>query len=816
MNTPMLRQYASIKEGYPDAILFFRLGDFYEMFLDDAKVAAKELQLTLTGRGKDENRVPMCGIPYHAADQYVAKLTHRGFKVAICEQVEDPATAKGITRREVVKVITPGTTLQPECLDHTASHFLASVICHTNGKTGLAYADVSTGHFYVTAFESLLAAMGFLDRLDAKELLVPVGFSESITVPTTSFSPLPTLEAHQRLCQFWQIQALSAWGIEADHAALPAAWAIMDYVRNTQKDHPVQMTRLQRVRTEDVMAMDAATLRNLELIWPIYPDQRRNTLFWALNDTKTAMGARLLKHWIAHPLRDPDTINSRLDAVGSALSDRLTREEIRELFTQLNDIERLSTRILSEKDNPRDCIALKNTLEALRELPAIIRHLSGTQFEAFSGQLSVLFESDAPLTLLICKIRTALREDAPATTRDGGYIQAGYSADLDQLLRTFADIRDWIGSIEEIERQATGIKTLKLGFNRVFGYYLEISKTQSVNAPEHYIRKQTLANAERYITPELKDKETILLNGEEKQRQLEVSLFVALLTVVRDCVPALKTLADIIAQVDVLQSLASTAQKHNYTRPILMPQGDRVLAIENGRHPVLERHNNTFIPNTVRLDGEFCRFMLITGPNMAGKSTLMRQVALLTVMAQMGGYVPAKQMSWSPVDQLFTRIGALDNLYFGQSTFMVEMLEAANILHNATANSLIVLDEIGRGTSTFDGMSLAAAIAEHLHKTIGARTLFATHYHELTVLAQLLRGLRNYTMKITEKGGNIVFTHILEEGVADKSYGIHVAQMAGLPDTVISKASQLLTGFESEGIRYLATAVNKPQQLPLF
>lgn len=818
--TPMLRQYLEIKSGYQDAILFFRLGDFYEMFLEDAKVASKELELTLTGRGKDENRIPMCGVPHHASETYIARLVAKGYKVAICEQVEEATAGKGITKREVVKVITPGTVLGQGMLEETENNYLFAVASIPNtSRFGVSFVDITTGEFRLFVAQTRADLMACVTRLNPKEVVIQEGedleLGEGILITPMSFSD--SSRSENALLQHFRLNSLSAFGIDPLKEAFPAAWALLSYVISTQKHAVPQVAALLPFHSTQTLQMDRVTLKNLELTESREKNQSTETLFWVLNDTKTAMGARKLKAMIRNPLVDEEAITHRWDALDALKNDLLSREEIRDCLAPVYDLERLVARVVSDHHNPRDLIALKQSIQAVADLPSILPHLSGKLMQDFEAFFASFQTPDSPYKKIITLIETSIQEDSAAHIREGNVIKPGFSQVLDELLLSFKTVKDWIGALEEVEREATGIKSLKVGFNRVFGYYIEVPQSQSGAVPEHYIRKQTLANAERYMTPELKEKEIVLLHGEEKQRACEVQIYEDIVREVKTHIGALQRLAQQLSLLDALQSLASVAQKNGYCRPVFAPQSARQFSVKMGRHPVLEKKKtSSFIPNDLEMNENTQSFILITGPNMAGKSTLMRQVALWVVMAQMGSFVSASSMTFSVVDQLFTRIGALDNLYFGQSTFMVEMLETASIINNASASSLIILDEIGRGTSTYDGMSIAVAVTEHLHTQIGARTLFATHYHELTSLEHNLKGLKNFNMQILETKEDIVFTYKLIAGPADKSYGIHVAKMAGLPSSVVSRANGVLQGLESHGLQYLKPApkLNQPSLFP--
>jgi DNA mismatch repair protein MutS len=828
LDTPMLHQYQSIKNHHQDAILFFRLGDFYEMFLEDAIIASKALDLTLTGRGKDENRVPMCGIPYHASESYIAKLVTQGFKVAICEQVEDASASKGLTKRDVVKIITPGTLLSPLVLDETENNFiLAATHLGKTNEIGASLLDLSTGDFRLLTltpaeFDSILAALPISEIITNVEapiasLSIPEGLKSTHPlghILQNSMSFLSPKSAETQLTQFFHRHASASFGWETDQNALPAAWALLEYVTHTQKTPLTQITKLTAWNRKRSMMMDRVTLKNLELTESREKHHKTGSLFWVLDYTKTPMGARQLKSMIKNPITDLSVLEKRLDAVESILGDLECREEIRLALSQIGDLERLIARLVSDHQNPRDCLALKAALEASLHMGSILEPLKSDIFEKMTAFFKKAAHPQSPTQKIATLIKSSIRDDAPVTTRDGNIIKLGYSEELDQLVASFSEIRAWIQNLEQVERDATGIKSLKVGFNKVFGYYLEVPKSQVQSVPETYIRKQTLANAERYITPDLKEKETILLHAEEKQLQLELTLFQEIITAIQQETETLQRWALNLARLDALQSLATAAQKHHYTRPKFAAPETQSLILKNSRHPILERNSDApFISNSINMNQD-TSFILLTGPNMAGKSTLMRQIALTIVMAQMGSFVPADEAILSVVDQLFTRIGALDNLYFGQSTFMVEMLETASILHNATENSLIILDEIGRGTATYDGMSIACAVSEHIHSTTQARTLFATHYHELTSLDTKLERLKNFKMDVIETETGIVFPHTCSAGPADKSYGIHVAKMAGLPENVIDRASEILNRIESQGNALKEAGM--PIQLSLF
>lgn len=817
-DTPMLKQYQEIKKNYQDTILFFRLGDFYEMFLDDAKTASKELDLTLTGRGKEENRVPMCGIPYHAANNYIYRLTNKGYKVAICEQVEDPRLAKGLTKREVVKIITPGTVLEPSALDEKEHNFLLAFMPVKDQGFAGGFIDVTTGDFFSFTVQDQISLESQIDHINAKEILLPENYQTKFTkdVLVTYFDPLEIREAEKNLIKFFKAKSLSIYGLDDNEKSLPSLWAIINYLKTNQKNALAHITKITPVNTKS-MFLDQVTRKNLELTESLYKKDRKGTLFWALDETKTAMGARNLKQLLKTPLLDLKEINNRLDALEELKVNFTVREEIRAVLNKTPDFERMIARIVLEENNPRDLLSLKEALLNLKNISPLLNKFNKScllqEFNAFFAEFE---KPDSQYLALIDLIEKSIVENAPALIKDGNFIKESFSPELKELKESFQNIKEWLQTLEDRERVRTNIKSLKVGYNKIFGYYIEIYKSYEKSAPPEYIRKQTLVNAERYITPELKEKESVLLNGEEKQKQLEIKIFKDLLIAIKAYILPIQHLAKIISHLDLFQALATVAQKYDYVRPEFVDSKEKVLAFKESRHPVLERNLNLhFIPNDLEMNAKENRFILITGPNMAGKSTLMRQIALSVIMAQIGSFVPASQAKLSLVDKLFTRIGALDNLYFGHSTYMVEMLETASILNNATEASLIILDEVGRGTSTFDGMSIACSISEYIHNAIKARTLFATHYHEITVLEKQLLGFSNFHMEIMENNGSLVFKYKFNRGQADKSYGVHVAEMAGLPKKVIDKAKVILAGFEEQGINYLQYNI-RAEQLSLF
>lgn len=786
--TPMMRQYLAIKEQYPDALLFFRLGDFYELFFDDAVTAARELEITLTGRDGGSGRVPMCGVPHHSAEQYIRQLIDKGYKVAICEQMEDPKTAKGVVRREVVRVITPGTFIEGHSLAGHENHYLAAVSGDADGRLALAVCDVGTGDFYVTEAEDAQALYDELAAYAPREVLLDEQAASRVSRRT--------------LKQLWGA-AVTEWNGESDAARdavrariqgevadgpVRAATCLVTYLEATQKRTLAHITRIVPYRARQFLQLDASARRNLELVETIRGKERKGSLLWLLDRTMTAMGARLLRRWLDKPLLDRRAIEQRLDAVQFFYDHLPLRLEVREHLKGVYDLERLAGRIAFGSANARDLVQLRRSLEAAAELLA--------QLADAGGPLAQWARETDTCSDVAAAIAEALVDDPPPTITEGGMIREGYHARLDELRRASREGKAWIAELEAREREATGIKSLKVGYNRVFGYYIEVSKPNLHLVPlDRYERKQTLANAERFVTPELKEKEALILEAESSLVDLEHELFCALRDRVKGHLVRLQALARRIAELDVLQALADVSAERGYVRPELADDGP--LVIEEGRHPVVEATltDGAFVPNDVRLDDER-PILLITGPNMAGKSTYMRQVALIVILAQMGCFVPAKRARIPIVDRIFTRIGASDDLAGGQSTFMVEMVETRAALLGATKKSLLLLDEIGRGTSTYDGMALAQAVIEYLHDRVGAKTLFSTHYHELTALGERLPGVVNVHAACSEQDGKVIFLHKILPGKADKSYGIHVAERAGLPPELIERARAILAELE--------------------
>jgi DNA mismatch repair protein MutS len=800
--TPMMKQYNELKEQVPDALLFFRLGDFYEMFGDDALVAAKELEITLTGRGQGEKRSPMCGVPYHSVQPHISKLISRGFKVAICEQTEDPALAKGIVKRDVVKIITPGTVLEESMLSEKSNNFLMA-LAFSGDKASLAYIDISTGEFRALDIEEgdierLLRDE--IERVSPAEVLVSTdaleknaslkAFLEARAIPFTPYNMKDIFDAQlarEKLLRHFSLSSLEAFGFSGAELSLCAASAVVDYLKETQKVKLFHINAIKKYRTGNFMYIDPATRRNLELVQTIRDRSFQGSLLWILDRTATPMGARLLRSWILFPLRERAAAEERLDAVDELFKDQLLRRDMEDALKDIRDIERLTGKISSASANARDLTALKESLSKIPGIKAMLSKCASPALKKTAG-----FSDMAEVFSLI---DAAIADDPPFVLRDGGLIKKGFSAELDELNDASRKGKEWISSLEDEERARTGIKSLKVGFTKVFGYYIEVSSTNLKYVPQDYIRKQTLVNCERFITPDLKDKESMILNAQERSVEMEHSIFCGVRDKVAQYSKDLQHAAACIAEIDALLSLANVAVSENFKRPALAGKG--TLVIKDGRHPVAEKTlgQHLFVPNDTLMD-DSSRFLLITGPNMAGKSTYMRQVALIVLLAQIGSFVPASSAQIPVVDRIFTRVGAFDDLYAGQSTFMVEMLETANILNNATKDSLIVIDEIGRGTATFDGMSIAKAVAEHIHSKIGAKTLFATHYHELTTLEDKFKGIKNVNVSVKDEGDDIIFLHKIVDGPADKSYGIHVAKLAGLPQSVVSRAKEVYDTLE--------------------
>ena len=805
--SPMMEQYISIKKNYEDCILFFRLGDFYEMFFDDAKLGSKELELTLTGKNcGQEERAPMCGVPFHSAESYIAKLVDKGYKVAICEQVEDPASAKGIVKREVIQVVTPGTVTAQSMLAEKENNYLACV--YTDMQTGgmaISYCDISTGELKVTEYtdsDPYETLLNELVKINAKEIITSQDFAANYpvdeihqiteayinTVSNEFFSRKSSLEAIK--AQFDCI-SVTAIGLEEDGLSVLSLGALLSYLLETQKHSLNQITKVQTYETGRHMALDKATLRNLELTETLYDKRISGSLLGVLDKTHTAMGSRKMKKWLREPLNDSAEINRRLDGVEELYGQLLIRNNLKEALKGIYDFERLAGRIACGSANGKDMIALRNSLFVLPEIKELLSYADSDILKEINQEIDPLNE--------VCNIiEKAICEDPPFNIKEGGLIKWGYSEELDALKDSIKDGKSWISGLESAERERTGIRNLKVGYNRVFGYYLEITKSFYDQIPENYIRKQTLANAERFITPELKDMENLVLNAEAKINQMEYDIFSSLREYIGGFIRKLQSTSEAIEKLDVLCAFAHVSEREGYIKPVI--DDSMEIEILKGRHPVIEQSigDGLFISNDTYLNDKDYSLLLITGPNMAGKSTYMRQTALLVLMAQAGCFIPCEKAKIGVVDRIFTRIGASDNLAQGQSTFYVEMSELSYILNSAGPRSLIILDEIGRGTSTYDGLSIAWAVCEYLcNENTHIRTLFATHYHELTVLEDRIRGIKNLNVDVCEEDGNIIFLHKIVEGSASRSYGIHVAKLAGIPRTLLARAREKLAELES-------------------
>jgi len=798
--TPMLRHYLEMKADHPDAVVLYRMGDFYEVFFDDAARVAPILEVTLTARNKGgENEVAMCGVPYHALEVYLAKLVRAGVKAAICEQVEDPKEAKGLVRREVTRVVTPGTLSDPELLDSKTSNYLASVVWNGDAGGG-AFLDVSTGQFRVQRWQTSDQAIDDLSLLRPSEVLYePEGLPEALQ---TWVDDAPcrteldgdrwfdTRRATDDLQEQLGVESLRGFDLEAGEPAVVAAAAALAYARATQHSELAHIRDVTVASRGDGMLLDSTTLANLEIFRSLREGAKRGTLLSVIDRTRTAAGGRLLVDWLRRPLADPLAIENRHSAVDELVSDERRRGRVRTDLARVGDLERLLTRAILGTLTPREAGVLRDTLLAS---PGLLGELRGLQ-----SSLLRSIAAAKPATRLAAELERVLVAEPPARLRDGGIICEGVDDDLDHHRSLARDSKQHVLAVQERERERTGISSLKIRYNKVFGYFIEVTKANAASVPEDYVRKQTLVNAERYITPELKELEEAILTAEERQLSLEAKHFEALVESVRQAALELKALARALAELDVLCNFAEVAVRQRYVRPEIAPPGEP-LAIEDGRHPVVERQKDVdFVPNDSDLDGEEAQIVLLTGPNMGGKSTYLRQVALIVVLAQAGSFVPAAGARIGVVDRVFTRVGASDDLSRGESTFMVEMIETARILHQATSESLVILDEVGRGTATFDGLSLAWAIVEFLHEERRPKTLFATHYHELTELASLLPRVVNRTMAVKEWEDQIVFLRRVVKGSADKSYGIHVARLAGIPSSVLERAEEVLRNLEAQ------------------
>lgn len=797
--SPMMVHYCQTKCAYKDSILFYRLGDFYEMFFEDAKTVSRELELTLTGKdcGLSE-RAPMCGIPYHAAETYINRLIDKGYKVAICEQVEDPKTAKGIVKREVTRVVTPGTNLNMQELDEGKNNYLMAIVC-VGDHFGVSTADITTGDCYVTEIDEERKLWDEINKFLPAEIICNDAFLVSgvdvddlrnrlhISVFALESWYYGDDLCKQTLLEHFKISSLEGLGLADYDSGVIAAGSLFRYLLDTQKNTMEHMNKIIPYTTDRYMVIDSSSRRNLELVETLREKQKRGSLLWVLDKTKTAMGARMLRSFVEQPLIDADAINERLDAVTELNMQAMLREEIREYLNPVYDLERLVSRISYRSANPRDLLAFKMSLEMIPHIKNLLANFTSPLLVRINEQMDGLED-------LYTLLEASITEDPPLAVKEGGIIREGYNEQVDTYRNSKTQGKSWLAQLEAEEKEKTGIRNLKIKYNKVFGYYLEVTNSFKDLVPEYYTRKQTLTNAERYITPKLKELEDMILGAEDKLFALEYDLFCQVREELAAQIPRIQETAKAIAQLDVYASLSVVAQRNNYVRPTVNTKG--VIDIKNGRHPVVEKmiNNDMFIANDTYLDNGSKRVSVITGPNMAGKSTYMRQTALIVLMAQIGSFVPAEKAKIGVVDRIFTRVGASDDLASGQSTFMVEMTEVANILRNATAKSLLILDEIGRGTSTFDGLSIAWAVIEHISNTklLGAKTLFATHYHELTELEGKIPGVNNYCIAVKERGDDIVFLRKIVKGGADKSYGIQVAKLAGVPDSVLDRAKELV------------------------
>ncbi len=821
--TPMMQQYMEVKEKHKDCILFYRLGDFYEMFFEDALTVTKELDITLTGKSCGlEERAPMCGVPYHSVDGYLNRLVQKGYKVAICEQVEDPKQTKGIVKREVVRIVTPGTNLNMQALDETRNNYIMCIV-YIGDHFGIAIADVTTGDYFVTELDSERKLMDEIAKFSPTEIIC----NEALYVSGVDMEDLKNrlgitiyaLDAwyfDDAMCgkclkEHFKVSSLEGLGLADYTCGIISAGALLQYLYETQKNSLSHLSSISCYTTGKYMLLDSSSRRNLELCETLREKQKRGSLLWVLDKTKTAMGARMLRSYIEQPLIDKEEILKRLDAVSDLKENAISREEIREYLTPVYDLERLISKVAYGSANPRDMIAFQHSLAMLPHIKCILEEFDAPLLKELYDELDTLEE--------LCQLISAsITEEPPIAMKEGGIIKEGYHEQVDMLRNAKVEGKTWLAELEAEEREKTGIKNLKIKYNKVFGYYLEVTNSFKNLVPDYYTRKQTLANAERYIIPRLKELEDMILGAEDKLYALEYELYCEVRERVAQEIIRIQKTAKAIAQIDVLASLAYVAERNHYVRPNINEKG--VIDIKNGRHPVVEKMipNDMFIENDTYLDDKKNRVSIITGPNMAGKSTYMRQTALIVLMAQIGSFVPAESANIGVVDRIFTRVGASDDLASGQSTFMVEMTEVANILRNATNKSLLILDEIGRGTSTFDGLSIAWAVVEHISnkRILGAKTLFATHYHELTELEGKIDSVNNYCIAVKEKEDGIVFLRKIVKGGADKSYGIQVAKLAGVPDAVISRANEiveeLIDADITTRIRNISVQTSEPQK----
>ena len=805
--SPMMQHYLETKEKYPDCILFYRLGDFYEMFFEDAQLVAKELELTLTGKSCGlEERAPMCGVPYHAVDTYLSRLVEKGYRVAICEQIEDPKQAKGIVKREVTRIVTPGTNTSDQKMEDARNHFLMGIV-RAGEIFGVATADVSTGDYFVTEVDSARKVQDEIVKFSPVEIVCnPAALMSELNLDDLkerlgiTLSPLADWQYESEnctriLCEHFHVKTLLGLGLGEMGSGVNAAGAVLAYLYETQKIALEHITTIRPYSTGKYMVLDGATRRNLELCETLREKQKKGSLLWVLDKTKTAMGARLLRLFLEQPLVDIKEMKRRQQAIAALNENRTNREELREYLNAIYDLERLLCRVSYQSANPRDLIAFQSSIAMIAPIKMLLKDFSSELLSELEQQLD-------PLDDLSDLILKSIEEEPPVSVKEGGIIRGGYSEEVDRLRAAKTDGKQWLADLEAREREASGIKNLKIKFNRVFGYYLEVTNSFKELVPERWIRKQTLVNAERYTTPELRELEETILGAQDRLYALEYELFADIRSRIAAEVTRIQRTAKAIAAIDVFASLAYVAERNRYVRPEVT--NEDVIRITDGRHPVVEQmiSSDLFVANDTYLDGEDSRVGIITGPNMAGKSTYMRQTALIVLMAQIGSFVPAKAAQIGIVDRIFTRVGASDDLASGQSTFMVEMNEVANILRNATKDSLLILDEIGRGTSTFDGLAIAWAVIEHVAdpRLIGAKTLFATHYHELTELEGKLPGVKNYCIAVKEKGDDIVFLRKIVRGGADKSYGIQVARLAGVPEAVLLRAKEIVAELVSNDL----------------
>ena len=817
--TPMMAQYLETKKEYNDCILFYRLGDFYEMFFDDALTCSKELELTLTGKSCGlEERAPMCGVPYHAVEGYLDKLVEKGYKVAICEQVEDPKLAKGIVKREVIRIVTPGTNMSRQALDDGKNNYLMGIV-YVTASFGISVVDVTTGDYFVTEVNSLSKVFDEISKYNPAEIICNESFLMSgadineltdrlgISLSAVANWYFDDEKCKKCLMDHFGVASLQGLGLDSYVVGTSAAGAVLQYLYETQKTSLAHINKIRTYVTSDFMFIDRATCRNLELTETMREKNKKGSLLWVLDKTKTAMGARALRGLVSKPLVNKDQIVLRLDAVEELKNEMILREELREYLAPIYDLERLITKISYKSANPRDLIALKTSLAMLPDIKTILEPLK-------SKQLSDYYNDFDTLKDLYELIDASIDEEPPLTIREGGIIKEGYNEDVDLLRKSKLEGKTWLASLEEEERENTGIKNLKIKYNKVFGYYFDVTNSYKDLVPADWVRKQTLTGSERYTTDRLKKLEDTILGAEDKLYALEYDLFVNIRDTIFEHMERVQNTAKIIAGIDMLASLAYVAETNNYVRPGINTKGK--IDIKDGRHPVIEKmlSNCMFIENDTYLDNRKNRLSIITGPNMAGKSTYMRQTALIVLMAQIGSFVPAKEADICVCDRIFTRVGASDDLASGQSTFMVEMTEVANILRNATKDSLIILDEIGRGTSTFDGLAIAWAVVEYIcnNNSIGAKTLFATHYHELTELEGKIPGVNNYCIAVKEQGEDIVFLRKIVKGGADKSYGIQVARLAGVPEPVLNRAKEIVEGLTANDINKNARSLLEHNQ----